>query len=726
MTLLNSQSPAVALIKVKLFIGLFLVITILIPYGQMLKHDFVYFDDNRYVTENEEVKAGLTVEGIKWAFTTTHAEFWHPLTWLSLMLDTQIFGVKPGGYLFTNLLLHICNTLLLFLILNRVTGNAWPSGFVAALFALHPLHVESVAWIAQRKDVLSTFFWMLAMLSYVIYAEQKRLSAYLAVFLSLLLGLMAKPMLVTLPFALLLFDYWPLRRLQYPTSFKSFILSASALIREKIPLIVIALAASIGAYSAQQSSGGIKSLAAISLADRIANALVSYIGYIGKMLWPSKLACFYPFPDGLPWWQVGICLFLLAFISWWAIRSARQAPYFIVGWLWYLATLLPVIGLIKIGGFAMADRYSYVPSIGVFIILTWGIAALVSNRHYHRLITASLAAVALFGCIATTWFQVRIWQNKFTLFTHALEVTSNNYFAHVALGLELRNQGKLDAAIAQFLKALDIKPNYMPTYINLGTTYASQGNTAEAVKILSEAVRRKPILYDAHKNLGMLYEKQGDLDQAVRHFRQAADITPQNPIAQNILGNALAAQGKLDEALDHYSTSLRLQPANADVHYNLGIVFEKQGKIAAAIREYSTAVKIEPNYAEAYYNLANLMVTQKKFPAAIDHYQKALSIRPDLTAALNNLALVYATIGEYEAAVASLLQMAKLQPDKPEIYYYVASLYARQNKLAESTAWLETAFIKGYKDCRLIKADEDLKNIRTSARYDELMHRFCP
>ena len=442
-----------------ILVCLFLIVTTIIVYGRMLGHDFVYFDDNRYVAENARVKAGLSAANIKWAFSTLHLEFWHPLTWLSLLLDTRFFGVSPGGYLFTNLLLHILNSLLLFIFFNRATGAVWQSAMVAALFALHPMHVESVAWIAQRKDVLSSFFWMVTMIGYLYYVGRPGLKSYLAVLFPLVCGLMSKSMLITLPFVLVLLDYWPLGRFQYEGSAKPFLFALLKHLREKVPLIVAAAAAGLITYLAQQSGGGLKSTAAVSLADRLANALISYVAYLAKMLWPFQLACFYPFPDSFAGWRVGAAFLLLVLITGWAIRSTRRYPFVIVGWLWYLGTLIPVIGLVKIGAFSMADRYSYISLIGIFVIFAWAVPQLLSRLHSRKAVMAGMATLALTVCTLTAASQVRYWQDGFSLFTHAQKVTSDNWFAHIALGRDLLRREKFEAATEQFFETLRLKPN---------------------------------------------------------------------------------------------------------------------------------------------------------------------------------------------------------------------------------------------------------------------------
>ena len=709
----------------RILICLLLAIAVVSVYGQMLGHDFVYYDDHQYAAENAHVKAGLTVGGLKWAFTTLYVEFWHPLTWLSLMLDTQLFGVAAGGYLFSNLLLHIFNAWLLFIFFNRSTGSVWQSSLVAALFALHPIHVESVAWIAQRKDVLSTSFWMLTMLCYCIYVERPGPIRYLGVVLALILGLMAKPMLITLPFVLLLLDFWPLGRFNVTTSLNSFINSAFILLREKIPLIAIAGAAGVITYLAQQSGGGIKSVAMVSISDRIYNALISYVGYIVNMLWPFKLACYYPFPTDFALWRVGGSILLLVLITWVAVQSARQHPYLIVGWLWYLGTLIPVIGLVKIGAFAMADRYSYVPLIGIYVLVAWGLPELTARLPHRRALMAWFAALALIICMVATWHQVGFWQNKSTLFTRTLKVTSNNWFAHNALGLDFLKREKFDQAIEQFNKAMHIVPNYITTYINLGRTYAKQNNLSEAIRYMSTAERMNPAQADVHQSLGILYEQQGDSEKAVAHFSRALELGPETAIAHKHLGNLMAVSGKTDGAIEHYTRSLTLKPGDARVHYNLGLAFEKQGNDPKAAEQYRAALQINPKDANTYYNLANVMTRQKNYEAAIVHYQKALAIQPDFIPALSNLAYVHATKKEYERAIAVLMTLVDLQPDNPGNYYNLAGLYALADNSTASLHWLEAAFKRGYQNCQVARTDEDLRNIRNEPDYRDLMQRYC-
>ena len=441
---------------------LFLVIGILAVYWQVGNHEFVNYDDKDYITENQHVQAGLTLKSIAWAFTSTYASNWHPLTWLSHMLDCEIYGLNPRGHHFTNVFFHILNSILLFLIFKRMTGAFWKSAFVAALFAIHPLHVESVAWAAERKDVLSTFFCMLTMGAYILYVENQGIKKYLLTVLLFTLGLMAKPMLITLPFVLLLLDYWPLGRFNKRSP-------ALQLIWEKIPLFVLTAVSSIVTFLVQQKA--MSSLEVFPITARIFNALVSYLSYIVKMIWPFHLAIFYPYPGMPPVWQIaGACL-LLVFISCIAIRTVRRYPYFAVGWLWYLGTLVPVIGLVQVGLQSMADRYTYIPLTGIFIIIAWGIPDLIAKWRYKKIglfITTTTLISILMIC---TWSQVGCWRNSITLFSHAINVTENNSVAHNNLGSAFADQGKASETIKHYAEALRIDPMYADAHYNLGNAF---------------------------------------------------------------------------------------------------------------------------------------------------------------------------------------------------------------------------------------------------------------
>jgi tetratricopeptide (TPR) repeat protein len=656
-------------------ICLFLIITTLAVFWQVKDHEFISYDDNHYVTENPQVQAGLTIKSLKWAFTSIHSANWHPLTWLSHMLDVQLFGLKAGWHHLMNLFFHIANTLLLFLVLHRMTKALWQSAFVAALFALHPLHVESVAWVAERKDVLSTFFWMLTMGAYVFYVEKPGLKRYLIALFFFALGLMSKPMLVTLPFVLLLLDYWPLKRLQYGTadpkspaedgpssasikqkrkSKKQLTVKEKVQVKkptvspyqwtlirplfwEKIPFVVLSVASSVITYMAQQKVGAMSSLQGFPLSARIGNALVSYCGYMGKMIWPENLAVLYPHPGMLPPWQIlGAALFL-ALSTFLILRIRGRVPYLTVGWLWYLGTLVPVIGIVQVGLQGMADRYTYIPLIGISITIAWGVPDLLKRWRYKKTALAVLSAAILSLLTMGTWKQVDYWQSSLTLFERTLEVTSNNYIMHNEIGNTLKAQGKREEAISHYTKALHINPNYAYAHNNLGTALQEQGRLADAISHYSEALRINKSFAYAHNNMGTVLQEQGKLQEAAHHYIEAIRLRPDYEKPYINLGETFTAQGKYDEAMDYYSKALRINPTLIKIHYNMGTILLSQGKAKDAIIHFREAVRIKPDYVKAHNNLGSALLLIGKKEEAIAHFREALRYEPDHKIVQENL-----------------------------------------------------------------------------------------
>ena len=525
-------------------------IGVLAAFGRIRGHQFILYDDPEYVVENLHVRAGLGLEGVRWAFTTGHSANWHPLTWLSHMLDCQLFGLNPGLHHLTSLLLHAANSVLLFWVLKRMTGARWPSAFAAALFALHPLHVESVAWVAERKDVLSTLFWLLALWAYARYAERPgggRYGLSLALFL---LGLMAKPMLVTLPFVLLLLDYWPLGRILGPAR-STFV----SLLVEKVPFLVLSAASSVVTFLVQRKWGAVASVAEIPWVDRLANAVVAYAAYLRKTIWPSDLAFFYPLPHERPLGQVALAALVMIGLSALVLRGSRRHPYLATGWGWYVVTLVPVIGLVQVGDQAMADRYTYVPSIGLFVIAAWGGAEVLGRRRLHSRALASLAAGLSLACGLATWFQAGTWKNSLTLFEHALRVTENNYLAHAGLGLALAESGRLDEAIAHYGEALRVNPFYSPAEASLGLALAQKGRVAEAIVHYRAALRLRPNRTEALNNLAWLLATSRDPKfrngaEAVELAERAYTLTGRsNPNYLDTLAAAYAEAGRPDDAV---------------------------------------------------------------------------------------------------------------------------------------------------------------------------------
>ncbi len=495
----------------EIFVSLLLVFATIAIYSQVVNFDFVNYDDDDYIYKNSYVQKVLTLESIKWAFTTNHASNWHPLTWLSHMLDIQLYGMDSGKHHLTNLIFHIANTLLLFFLFKQMTGKLWQSSFVAALFALHPLHVESVAWLSERKDVLSTFFWMLTMLSYVRYTGKPGIITYLPVLFFFIIGLMAKPMLVTLPFVLLLLDYYPLRRLRFTDDKKIIIKKSSishfslltshfSLLSEKIPLLIFAAISSVITLLAQQSGGAVRSLYEQPLTYRITNAMISYVGYIEKMIIPHDLAIFYP-PCIFSWWQIAGASLLLLAVSFFVIKRIKDYPYLFTGWFWYIGTLVPVIGFVKAGSQAMADRYTYIPLIGLFMMIAWGIPELIERWRIRKTIFNTVVTAYILILSVTAWMQVQYWKNSITLFSHALEVTENNILVQTNLGLALIEQGRTDEGIIHYLKALQLEPDNAKIHNNLGVALFQKGRIKEAIAHFQKALETNPNDADAKQNL---------------------------------------------------------------------------------------------------------------------------------------------------------------------------------------------------------------------------------
>lgn len=585
-----------------LLISLLLILCTLVVFWQVRTFDFVYFDDDLYITDNPHLQAGFNQESVIWAFTNNHVGLWLPLTWLSFMLDYELYGLNPGGYHFTNVLIHLANTLLLLFILRRITGSLWRSAFVAGLFALHPLHVESVAWITERKDVLSTLFWMLTMWFYVQYAARSRLYQYFLALFAFALGLMAKPMLVTLPFVLLLMDYWPLGRFQpgprkinngsesqQPLGPIKLPPQGYRLVLEKLPFFLLAAATSLITFLSQHSWGAAASVEVLPARMRIANGMVAYIRYMGKMIWPQDLAVFYPHPGNtLPIWQVVGAGLLLSLISALAFRARHRYPYLLVGWLWYLGTLVPVIGLVQVGKQSMADRFTYIPLIGLFIIIAWTVPCLLAKYRYQRIVLFTSATLVLMALMIVTRLQVRNWRNSITLFEHTLAVTTDNPVIHNNLGKALIRRGEIDKARFHYARALKLQPNSARAHTNLGNILEQQGKLEEAMHHYYSAVRLDPKLAEAHFNLGNALIRQGKNEEASSHFAMAVQLNGHFAEAHNSLGVSLARQGRLHEAIAHFSKALQIKPDYLQAQKNLEIALYQAGKSGTPSNTVST------------------------------------------------------------------------------------------------------------------------------------------
>jgi protein O-mannosyl-transferase len=627
-------------LQIVLLVSLLLVFAIIVTYHQVINFDFVGYDDELYITKNINVQKGLTYESVKWAFTTFHSANWHPLTWISHMLDYELYGLNPQGHHWTSVQFHIANSLLLFFILFQMTGALWRSVFVAALFALHPLHVESVAWVSERKDLLSTFFGMLTILAYCRYVKKRSFISYLLTVLFLSMGLMAKPMLVTFPFVLLLLDYWPLKRLRFDNIGSSqagekiscYFKGSYRLILEKIPFLILVVFSCILTFLAQNSEGAVKSLEVLPLKSRVENALVSYVGYVFKAIWPRKLAVFYPHSVNiLSEWKIigaGLLISVAILLS---IRTVKKYPYIGVGLFMYLGTLVPVIGLLQVGDQAMADRYTYIPLIGIFIVMAWGVSDLFKKWRYRKSFLGFSGGIILCVLSVISFYQLKHWQNGITLFENAVKVTENNFIAQNNLGTALASVD-LENAIFHYKAALKINSNFILALCNLGLA---------------------------------LYNK-GNYDEAVLYFTKALKIDPQKTDARMNLANVLFIQGKYDESLSQYNETIKTDSQNADVHYNLAYVLFTQDNLEKAVLHYQEAIRINPKHEKAHYNLGNIKIKQGKTREAFAHFAEVVKIKPDYVQAYNKIGLILFKQGKFKKAKVFFLKAIQIDPNYSE------------------------------------------------------------
>ena len=552
------------------------------------------------------VNRGVTLAGLAWAFTTFHAANWHPLTWISHMIDCQLFGMNAGHQLLVNALIHVANTLLVFWFLLRTTHARWPSALVAALFALHPLHVESVAWASERKDILSTFFGLLSLIAYSRYAEAPAISRYIWVAVTLALGLLAKPMLVTWPLVMLLLDYWPLGRVNGQPARRSLGGGGWPVVRglvvEKIPLFALVTASAVMTLIAQSRGGAVRTLGHEAITLRLSNALVSYAKYLLLTFWPNDLAVYYPFA-GIPAWQIIGAAFLLIGITVFCVSQRRIRPYLMVGWLWFLGTLVPVIGIVQVGGQIMADRYFYIPSIGLLMALVFGLADIAKSWRVAPLFSAGAAAAVLLILAMLTNAQIQRWRDSFTLFEHTLAVTPPNLRIEHNLGVALGVSDRYDEAAAHFEKALQIDPNFYDGLVVMGVTRAHQGRLPEAMEYFRAAIRSQPDVPKARVQLAHALWNQNQDQAALEEMRRASQLAPKDADLRADFGLALARLGRIPEAIDELHEALRLNPNSAEAHNNLGLALLDSGKARESIPEFEVALRLKPELKGAADNL---------------------------------------------------------------------------------------------------------------------------
>ncbi|MGO8930740.1 MAG: tetratricopeptide repeat protein [Limisphaerales bacterium] len=724
------------------FVALLLALAVAAVYLPVASFDFTNYDDTYYVTRNPHVLRGLTWEGVSWAFTRGYSGNWHPVTWMSHMLDCQLYGLNPAGHHLTSLLLHAANSVLVFLVLRYLTGAAWRSACVAALFALHPLHVESVAWVAERKDLLSAFFGLLCLWAYAAYAKKSEVGKqesevsgqgqrgrsldqtssiqypvslspnlargghaascipqsalwYVLALLFFALGLMSKPMLVTWPCVLLLMDFWPLRRFGLSTINSQFSTASGPrvawrLVREKIPFFALSAVSSVVTFLVQRAWGAVVPLEYMPLDVRLPNVPVSYLRYVGKLVWPTDLAVIYPYVWGWPALVILGALLVLGGATLLVLWQHTRRPYLLTGWAWFLGTLVPVIGLIQVGNQAIADRYTYLPSVGLFIMAVWGAAELIGAKPARRLIGGVAATMTLTACALVAQAQTSCWQNTETLFRHALAVTSRNVVAHNSLGFYYAAQSKPEEAKDAFRAALAIQPSCQYSWQGLGMALIEQRKYAEAIAACQAALEADPHMAAAHSTLGLALMKLGQTNDAMGHYAEALRLQPELAEAQYNLANALASQGQIEAARTHYEASLRSDPSSADAHNNLAYMLVREGKPDLAESEFRSALALRPALWQAHYGLAAVLVRHGQVQEAIQQYYATLALRPDFVEALTRLAWLLAVhpdprVRNGTQAVELAERACRLtQFGQPTVLMTLAAAYAETDRFAEA------------------------------------------
>jgi len=646
-----------------------------LPYLIAGTGDFINLDDNVYVVENGVVRGGLSLPAARWALTSFHAGNWHPLTWLSHLLDVSLFGLDPRGHHLSSVFLHALSTVLLFAALARMTGAVWRSAFAAVFFGIHPLRVESVIWVSERKDVLSGLCFMLLLLAYERYVRRGGTGRYLAVVALFALGLMSKPMLVTAPFVLLLLDYWPLGRISLGRIVPGRADAPLAVLAEKVPLLVLSIASALVTFLAQHAGGMIRSLETYTLGLRVANAPVSYAAYLGKTIWPADLAVFYPYPAGIPWANLAGAGLLITAVSIAAVAKIRTRPYLVVGWCWFLVMLLPVIGVVQVGNQALADRYTYLPLIGPLIAMTWLTARMASPRGVQGVVT--VAAILTLSLSALTVRQVGFWRDSELLFNRALAVTKGNWLAHNNLGAYLLERGRYQEAVGHLEKATLLVPGYPEGHNNIGYALSMLGRPEEAVVHYRVALRLRADYPAAHYNLGLVLASQQVPDEAEREFREAIRLRTDFMEAHYNRGLMLAALGQLDEAEREYRETIRLKADFEQAHTNLGVLLAGRGRFREAEASFREAARLRPDQGDLRVNLGLVLMSLGRQAEAEASFREALRLAPVSYPALAGLGRVLAAQGRREEALDFYRQALRVNPAAEETRRDLEALSAR-------------------------------------------------
>lgn len=664
-----------------------LTILTAVVYAAVRTHGFLHFDDNTYVVENGAVRAGLTWEGVKWALTAPYAGNWHPLTWVSHMLDVQFFGMDAGWHHLTNLFLHLASTVLLLRVLIRMTGAVAASTLVAALFALHPLHVESVAWIAERKDVLSTFWWVLTITAYAAYVRQPRAWRYAIVGLCFALALMSKPMVVTLPFVLLLLDVWPLCRWQGAGGASGI----WALVKEKSWLFLMAGGASIVTFIVQRQAGAVQSLDRLPLMLRIAGVPVAYVHYLISTVWPVHLAPLYPYPSSIPWWEGLGALAVLVVLSVLAVRSFRSHPYVLVGWCWFLGVLAPVNGLVQVGSALYSDRHTYVAAIGLFIIIAWAVRDWVIARPATSRPVAAGAVIIVFVLATLSYFQVQHWKDNVTLWEHTVAVTGDNYRGQTNLGFALAQAGDRARAMDAYREALRLNPSYPQAHNYYGLVLAEMGDHDRAAAEYEQALKLLPRFAEASNNLGLTRAEQGQLEGARQAFEAALAANPAFAQARNNLAIVYARQGDYVHATAEFEEVVRQTPASAEAQMNLASALADGGRKQDALAHFETAARLGGDPVRVHQAWGGALMDLGNMPEAAAHFQIVLRTNPRSAPALHDLGRALALSGHLSEGLQALQMAVEIQPDDADYHHDFGAALARSGRINEAIAEMQTA-----------------------------------
>jgi tetratricopeptide (TPR) repeat protein len=665
-------------------------------YGQVSDYEFISFDDHYYITDNPHVRSGLSLNSIKWAFkfpSLGERSYWHPITWISHMIDVQLFGLDPGWHHISNLFYHSINTILLFICLKIITQKVWRSAFVAALFALHPVNVDSVAWVAERKNLLAVMFMFFSIIAYYYYTIKTEILLYSSVAVFFCIGLLAKPTIVTLPFILLLLDIWPLKRIKIADLNAKTPMDAIKISRvipmlfEKMPLFIISIISIVISSSSMSRIAATVPTDIVPLKLRVANAAVSYIKYLGKIFWPSNLTIFYPYPEIIPSWEVWSSVAIILTITIISLLIYKIKPYSTVGWFWYVGTLVPVLGIVQGGRWPeIAERFLYLPMMGILIIAAWAYYDL--GEKMNKNIVVHLIAITIllvFSC--KSYLQAGNWKNSETIFRHGVEVNNNDYISHLNLGATLKNQGKLDEAEYHFREAIRIKPDYSDACYNLATVYVEKGKLDEALRYFYETIRISPFDADAHYYMGIL----------------------------------LASKGKVGESIDHLQEAIRLNPLNEEAYVMLGSIFEGINDYRGCAYYYQQALRVNPDNKKAK---DELQITLSKENSKSGDSTSSTELEDPRT--IYDLAVKYAMQGRLENSMILLGRLKRLQPDNPNVFYNLACLYARRDDKVNAVRCLKIAVEKGFSNWKLLRCDKDLVNIMESKYFKRLLNETHP